>query len=88
VQKYALNDIISLSVLTAQPSPDGGVVRWNMPRCWYCSSATMSAVLRMGPAGTRAVFMAARTSSNECAAIHVPITCSERGYDVGRVAQT
>ena len=59
-----------------QPSPDGGFVRWNMPRCWYCSSVTMSAVLRIGPAGTRAVFMALSTSSSERAAIQEPITCS------------
>lgn len=33
-------------------APEGGAARWIIPRCWYCGSATMSAVLRMGPAGT------------------------------------
>jgi len=43
--------------------PGGGRTVWNMFLTWYCSSRIRSAVLRMGPEGTEASFIAPNTSS-------------------------
>lgn len=53
----------------------GGVTVSNMPRCWYCSSLAISAMLRMGPAGTRASLRTRRMCSLSFSATHLAMTC-------------
>ena len=53
----------------------GGVTLSNMPRCWYCSSLAISAMLRMGPAGTRASLRTRRMCSLSFSATHLAMTC-------------
>lgn len=59
-----------------------------MPRAWYCASPAMSAMFRMGPAGTRAALRTLITSSLLRPATHVAITfgveegvCGARSLD-------
>ena len=63
----------------APRAPEGGAARCSMPRAAYCGSAAMSAVDRMGPAGTRAEFIAAMTSAAGRAATHSSITWQGAG---------